>query len=114
MNKIRVLMLAALPILFLLIGDVLGAENGCQSFRIEGGSLLIRGDNNTLKYSSLASLAAEISRGEIVVIDFPKSEICVLAQSEPKLTEGALVVNAQIDELAIAASIDGSYAVCCV
>jgi hypothetical protein len=111
MNKIRVLLLAALPILFLLIGNVLGAENGCQSFRIEGGNLLIRGDNNTLKYSSLASLAAEISRGEIVVIDFPKSEICVLAQSEPKLTEAALVVNAQIDELAIAASIEGSYAV---
>lgn len=109
MIKIRVSTLTALPILFLLIGTVLGAENGCQSFRIEGGSLLIEGDNNILKSGSLASLGAGISRGEIVVIDFPKSEICVLAQSEPKITEGALVVNTEIDELAIAASIDGSY-----
>jgi len=109
MIKIRVSTLTALPILFLLIGNVLGAENDCQSFRIEGGSLLIEGDNNILKSGSLASLGAGISRGEIVVIDFPKSEICVLAQSEPKITEGALVVNTEIDELAIAASIDGSY-----
>ncbi|MFT6094716.1 MAG: hypothetical protein ACJA2Q_002621 [Pseudohongiellaceae bacterium] len=109
MNKIRASVLAALPILFLLIGNLLGAENDCQSFRIEGGSLLIGDDNGILKSGSLASLGAEFSRGKIVVIDFPKSEICVVAQGGPKITEGALIANTEIDELAIAASIDGSY-----
>ncbi|MFT4887406.1 MAG: hypothetical protein ACJAS2_001125 [Pseudohongiellaceae bacterium] len=109
MSKVRVLTLTALPILFLLTGNALGAENGCQSFRIEGGSILVEGDNSILKSGSLASLGAEISRGEIVVIDFPKSEICVVAQGDPKITESALIVSTEIDELAIAASIDGSY-----
>jgi hypothetical protein len=47
--------------------------------------------------------------GEIVVINFLKSEICVLGQGDAALSGGALVVNLQIDELAITASIDGSY-----
>jgi hypothetical protein len=47
--------------------------------------------------------------GEIVVINFLKSEICVLGQGDAALSGGALVVNLQKDELAITASIDGSY-----
>jgi hypothetical protein len=47
--------------------------------------------------------------GEIVVINFLKSEICVLGQGDAALSGGALVVNLQIDELTITASIDGSY-----
>lgn len=109
MNKFITSTLAALPISFLLIGSVIGAENDCQSFRIQGSSLLIEGNSNNLKSGSLASLGGGISPGEIVVIDFPKSEICVLEESEPRATGGTLIVNSELDELAIAASIDGSY-----
>jgi hypothetical protein len=113
MKQILVSTLAALslplPVSFLLIGNVLAAENDCQSFRIQGSGILIEDNNSTLKSGSLASIALGVSAGEIVVVNFPKSEICVLDQSDAALSGGALVVNSQIDELAIAASIDGSY-----
>ena len=98
-----------LPVSFLLIGNVLAAENDCQSFRIQGSSILIEDNNSTLKSGSLASIATGVSAGQIVVIDFPKSEICVQGQSDAALSGGALVVNSHLDELAINASIDGSY-----
>lgn len=109
MNKVRVSILMALPISLLLIGEVLGAENDCQSFRIQGNSLLIEGNSSSLKSGSLASLGDGISPGEIVVVDFPRSEICVLGESQPTVLGSALIVNPELDELAIAASIDGSY-----
>lgn len=116
MIQIRLSKLAALALSFLLIGNVLGAENDCQSFRIQGSSLLIEGsdllvesNSSTLKSGSLASLGTGVSGAEIIVIDFPKSQICVLDKSEAGPANGGLVVNSELDELAIAASIDGSY-----
>jgi hypothetical protein len=54
MSKARVLTLTALSILFLLTGNVFGAKIGSQSFRIDGGSILVEGNNSILKSGSLA------------------------------------------------------------
>lgn len=109
MIQIRLSKFAALALSFLLIDNVLGAENDCQSFRIQGSSLLIEGSDTTLVSGSLASLSTGVRGDEIVVIDFPKSQICVLHKSEVGPINGGLVVNSELDELAIAASIDGNY-----
>lgn len=92
-----------------LNGSLLGAETECAQFRIEGSNLLFEGNNNGLQSGSLAVLGNKLGKGELVRIDFPQSEICVIEGGELESGAAALVLNSEIDELAVSASIDGVY-----
>lgn len=95
-----------------LTTPLLAAESVCQQFRIEGAGLVLAEELSRLDSGSLASLGDELESSQILVVNFPESEVCIVDQGENATESQAgsrLEINPQADEFAVAGLIDDSY-----
>jgi len=90
--------------------QVLGADQSCQSFLLQGEKLVIGTPAGSLQSGSLAAIVTGLDESEQLLVDFPSSELCVSqGTSDMTETDGArFVVNPNTEELAIEATLSGS------
>lgn len=85
------------------------AEPVCQTFRVLGQEIQFNGDFAGISNGHLSSIVRELEDELLIEFNFSENQACLADNSGlDASTAAAFVINTQIDELAVRASIDAS------
>lgn len=87
-------------------------DSDCRDFRIEGSSIVLESEINGVESARLAMFQGVVSNAELLRLDFSTSQLCIQPKSGSVITDetwSSLVINEELEEIAVVAFLDGSY-----